>query len=271
MNKKRILALVVTLTILLPTSVFAKGNGNNENRGGKPAKQEVKVNTTNNEAQAKDTNATSASTKGQEKKQEAQQKRDEKKQQKDGFKAQMKAKHEQMKQIRQQTIALTQQIDQKKSQLSTIISDIEAGKKTLPEDKLNSLLALAENLGTDGDNVKATAEINSQVSSTQTQVNSESFNNALASMDKVIAKMQARLDALNKLNTDLDAALEIANSATVPSTDENTVDTTTGGTATTGTTTDTTAVDNTNTTTDTTTTDTANTTTTGGVQATTGE
>jgi ABC-type transporter Mla subunit MlaD len=47
-------------------------------------------------------------------------------------------------------------------------------------------------------------------------VNKRDFNNALASLDKVIAKFQARLDALKKLNTDLDEMLATAELAAAP-------------------------------------------------------
>ena len=128
----------------------------------------------------------------------------------------MRAKHETMKQIRQQTIAVRQQVESKTAQLNSIIKDIGAGKKTLPTDMLNALISKSQNLNLDSIAVKATAEIKSEVSDAQDKTNKKDFNNALSSLDKVIAKLQDRLNALQQLNSDLDEVLAIANLATAP-------------------------------------------------------
>ena len=221
MNKKRILSLVLTVLVLMPGAVFAKGNPQ-----GKPATEkkvvEQKV-TTEESKKVEKTSTTleaakpsSEKTKGQEKKAEAMQKKDEKKAQIETFKTTMRAKHEQMKALRDETKALRKQVEQKTEELSAIISDLQAGKKTLPADQLTALLAAAQNLKLDGVEVKETAEIVTEAKETETKVKGADFNNALVSMDKVIAKYQKRLDALKQLNTDLDAALAIARLAIVP-------------------------------------------------------
>ncbi|GLC29418.1 Atg14 domain-containing protein [Clostridium omnivorum] len=260
MNKKKILALTLSVLLLLPSTAFAKGKDNSEGKGNS-VKQEVQnkksEDKTNVQNTSASTNAQQNKGKGEEHKQEAQEKKDAKKEQIAQFKTDMKAKHEQMKQLRTQTIALRKQVEQKKEQLSSIIADLESGKKTLSEEMLNSLLALSQNLLTDTEKVKETAEINTEVSNTEQKVKGADFNNALASMDKVIAKMQSRLDALNKLNADLDAALKIANMAVAPAPTTGTGSTDTSTTTTGSTTTDTTAPtgsSTTNTTTTTTTT-----------------
>jgi chromosome segregation ATPase len=255
MNKKKILALTLSMMLVLPTTAFAKGN-DKANENGKPAQQEVQNKKTEEKAKTPTTKAAVAAeenknkgedkkqeaqenkSKGEEKKQEAQQNKDAKKEQIAQFKTAMKAKHDQMKQLREQTVALKKQVEQKKEQLSSIIADLESGKKTLSDDMLNSLLALSQNLLTDTEKVKETAEIKTDVENTEAKVKGADFNNALASMDKVIAKMQARLDALTKLNADLDAALKIANLAVVPApttgtTTDGSTQTTTPGTSTT--------------------------------------
>lgn len=248
MNKKKILALTLSVLLLLPSTAFAKGKDSAEGKGN-PAKQEVqnkkseekknetRTITTNQDKDSEHKKDADQDEKDNEHKKEAQEKKDAKKEQIAQFKTDMKAKHEQMKQLRTQTIALRKQVEQKKEQLSSIIADLESGKKTLSEDLLNSLLALSQNLLTDTEKVKETAEINTEVSTTEQNVKGADFNNALASMDKVIAKMQARLDALNKLNADLDAALKTANMAVAPAPSTGTGSTDTSTTTTTTTTT----------------------------------
>jgi chromosome segregation ATPase len=229
MNKK-ILALSLSIVMLLPAGVFAKGNGNSSSHGNGKEKaiihqkqsqsEDKKLNndsdTVSNEKNTSAQKNDDKKKNGEEHKQEAKQNKDDKKQQIDSFKTQMKDKHQQMKQIDQQAKSIRLQIEQKKDNLSAILADLQSGRKTLPEDMLNSLLSLSQSLKDDGTKLKETSEINNEVSDTQKKVDSEDFNNAICSMDKVISKMHARLDALNKLNTDLDAALKIANLATTP-------------------------------------------------------
>ncbi|WP_066022975.1 MULTISPECIES: hypothetical protein [Clostridium] len=218
MNKKRVLSLALSLVITLPTAALAKDKNNTEHGQGNSNHQELKVkdeNVKNENANVNSSVSKQNSEKGQANRQEAVQKVNDKKQAVAEFKTAMKAKHEQMKQLRQQTIALRQQIEQKRDKLSLILQDLKSGKKTLPEDTLNSLIAISETIQSDGNTIKETAEINTEVSDTQSKVRKADFNNALNSMDKVISKMQTRLDALNKLSIDLDEALKIANTATL--------------------------------------------------------
>lgn len=194
MNKKKIIALILTCSMLVPTAAYAKGNQNSSLHNGKNIVSE--------------------------KVQKNEEKKEDKKAQVDAFKAQMKIKHEAMKEIRQQLKEVRQEIEEKTVQLTKTISDIKSGDKTLPQDTLNNLLSKSEDLDLHSKEVKSTAEANSDVNDTQSKVNKKDFNNALNSMDKVIAKMQARLDALKKLNADLDGILKVVNSATVPSQDQ---------------------------------------------------
>ncbi|AAK79826.1 putative RND superfamily exporter protein [Clostridium acetobutylicum] len=220
MNKRRLLVLTLTLAITFPTAVFAKGNedahGKNSNAvNPKQQEQKQEMKSQANQAVKVESKNVSPSTTNQvNQKIEAKEKKDTKAQEIATFKSEMKAKHDEMKQIRQQTIVLKQQIEQKENQLSSIILDLQAGKKTLPEDEINSLITLSDTLQVDSNKVEETSEISSEVSEVQAKVKGQDFNNALISMDKVIGKMQARLDALNKLNTDLDVAIKIANTAT---------------------------------------------------------
>lgn len=191
MNRKKIIALVMSCMMLVPTAVYAKGNKNSSlNNGKNIAVEKVKKN---------------------------EEKREDKKAQVEAFKAQVKAKHETMKELRQQIKEERQEIEKKTAQLSQIIGDIKSGNKTLPQDVLNTLLSKSEELNSDSNQVKSTAEVNNDVNDAQSKVNKKDFNNALNSMDKVIAKMQARLDALKKLNADLDEVLKTASATTAPS------------------------------------------------------
>lgn len=225
MNNKKILALTIALSMAVPTVAFAK-EGGNKNNDTNMSSIERQVNNIQNkdkkeaDKQAKEDEREAAKKAKETEKQAKEQNREGKKQQKEEFKTQMKAKRDQLASLRKETEGLRSEIGQKKDQLSVILKDIQAGNKTLSQDMLNSLMEIAKTLKVDGEQVRATAKINHEVSDVQGKVKGEDFNNALASMDKVIAKMQARLDALKKLNSDLDEALKIANLAVAPTTDE---------------------------------------------------
>lgn len=244
MNKKRILSLVLSVLIVFPVTAYAKGNNDDKgksndltqiiqnviNKDKHSSDNEGKDNEQENEQgdKAVANTSTDAKSKDEEHKQEAMQNKDAKKQQIAQFKTQMKAKHDQMAAIRVQSKAVRQQIEEKREQLVAIIEDLQSGKKTLPADMLNQLLAAAQNLKVDARQVKAAAEINNEVSDAQAKVKGRDFNNALASMDKVIARLQQRLDALKQLNSDLDSALAIANKAVAPAPSTTTDQTSTG-------------------------------------------
>lgn len=227
MNKPKIMAILLTVLLVLPSSVYAKENPNKQS-GNKPSiiseeKKQSNSQTVKEEPvkkldnTAKQDNANSQSSSNESiQKQNNEAKRDEKKQQIEAFKTSMKAKHETMKQIRGETITLKKQIETKTVQLKSIINDIKAGNKTLPEDMLTSLLSKADSLKIDSEGLKSTSSIGKDITDTQEKVNKKDFTNALSSLDTVIAKLQARLDALKKLNSDLDDALAIANLATTP-------------------------------------------------------
>lgn len=204
MKKKKIMALILSVMLLLPTAAYAKGN-NQKAGNDKAAVTEKKDNA-----------------KTQEKKSENQAKKDDKKAQIEAFKAQMKLKHETMKDLREKTKVVKMQVEAKKTELSAILEDIKSGKKALPQDLLDQLIAKADALKLDSEEVKASGNINKDVVDTQDKVKKQDFNNALASMDKVIGKMQTRLTALENLNKDLDDELAIARQATVQEDETNT-------------------------------------------------
>lgn len=201
MYKKRILAILMATMLLLPTTVLAKGNSN-QPKDNKPKKVEQKQQPQQQKPQQP------------QKKNEV--KKQEKKQEISQFKAAIKEKHEQMTALRKQSQDLRKQIGQKKDQLETILEDLKSGAKTLPQDQLDALMALADQIKEDANQVKNTAEMKKEDSEVKADINNKDFNNALNALDKVIAKLQQRIDALKKLNTDLDSALAIANTATVP-------------------------------------------------------
>lgn len=211
MKTKKILSLILSISIMMPGVVYAKENKNVQ---AKPENQKVvEQKATKTEKAPEKPDAAKA---GQDQKQEAQQKKDEKKEQIETFKTDMKAKHEQMKSLREETIALRKQVEKKTTELSSILNDLQSGKKTLSEEMLNSLIAAAQNIKADGEEVKETAEISTEAKNTEAKVKGADFNNALASMDKVIAKYQKRLDSLTKLNADLDKALAVAKLSVAP-------------------------------------------------------
>lgn len=226
MKNQKLLAIVLTGLLLLPTTAFAKGNPHSSNSGttqtvneqkAQPSQAQNKAGSnSSNSSKSQNSSKASGSTKGSEQKQENQANREAKKQEIENFKTQMKAKHETMKQIREQVIQLKQQAETKSEQLKSIMTEIDAGTKTLSDDMVTALLSKTDTIKSDSDALKNTAGINKNVSDTQDKVNKKDFNNALSSMDNVIARLQARLDALKKLNADLDDALSIANLAAEP-------------------------------------------------------
>lgn len=239
MNNKKIIALTIALSMAVPTVAFAKegGNKNNDMNMGSVERQLNNIQNKDKkegDKEAKETEREAAKQAKEAEKKAKEQQTEAKKKQKEEFKTQMKAKRDQLASLRKETEGLKGEISQKKNQLSAILGEVQAGKKTLSQDMLNSLMEIAKTLKADGEQVRATAKINHEVSDVQGKVKGEDFNNALAAMDKVIAKMQGRLEALKKLNSDLDAALKIANLAVAPTTNETpgATDTTTNETTT---------------------------------------
>ncbi|MDP4089611.1 MAG: hypothetical protein Q8930_10135 [Bacillota bacterium] len=279
MMSKKVIALTLSLLMMSSVTAFAKGNDGSHGKAAQAVQATqsskpqnlVKQNDDKDETEKDDENEVETSDiqqnaatvqataeadsqqkgKGLEHKQAAEQNKAEKKQQIEAFKTAMKAKHATMAQLRQQIAAVRTEVEQKKAQLAGIVAELQAGTKTLPQDMLTQLLAASQNIQLDVTEVQLTSEVQTEAADTQDKVKKSDFNNALASMDKVIAKFQARLDALKKLNSDLDTALSVANLAAAPtttptdSTSAPADNTTTGSTATdnttpTGTTTDTT-------------------------------
>lgn len=233
MKKKKTIALILSVILLLPTAAYAKGNNQ------KSGNDKTEVTSTERPSESKNTTVTSATkpaetekkdnAKAQEKKSENEAKKQDKKTQIEDFKASMKVKHETMKELKTKTIEVKKQVVAKKTELRAILEDIKSGKKVLPQDLLDALIAKADNLKLHSEEVKASGDINKEVVDTQEKVKKQDFNNALASMDKVIAKLQTRLTALENLNKDLDDTLVIARQA-VASVDETKTTTPTGET-----------------------------------------
>jgi hypothetical protein len=155
--------------------------------------------------------------KANEKKAQAEAQREEKALEKETFKSAIRAKHTEMKAIKTETIAIKKEIEAKREQLAEIMNQLISGEKTLSEEMLDSLLDVAQNLQLDVEEVQETAEVTDEASEVEESVVKSDFNSAIASLDKVIIKLQQRLDALKLLNEDLDKALEISNMSETPS------------------------------------------------------
>ncbi|HEY5561683.1 MAG TPA: hypothetical protein VIK72_08010 [Clostridiaceae bacterium] len=227
MNKKKIIALALTAILLMPTVTFAKGNpvdaGKSKERVTVQSKTFTaskvsdKINV-NDKAKDNDKVKDNNIDKAKVKEPVNVALTAEKKAQLEAFKVALNAKHITMTTLRTETLALKKEIRAKADNLRAISKDIKAGKKVLTAEQLTQLLALSDIIKQDSVNLKATGCINAKVAETQDKVNKRDFSNALTSLDKVIANLQARLVSLNKLNVDLDAALAITNLATAPTT-----------------------------------------------------
>jgi chromosome segregation ATPase len=238
MKRQRIIALTMTVLLLIPTIAYAKGNNDKE----KATKTTIVEQKETNKGKPDETKTTAPQGKsdqqkaetGQAKADEHKDKKDAKKAEIEAFKEAMKLKHKTMTQLKNETQELKKQVELKKEELKATLEELKSGAKTLPEDQLNKLISLAQNLVTDGEKLKETAKI--ETGAVEEQAKAGGFNNALNALETVIGKMQLRLDALKKLNTHIDAMLAIASEATVPT--QPVADTTTPtSTPTTGTTT----------------------------------
>lgn len=214
MNNKKIISLLITGLMLVPTATYAKDNSKGAVNNAKEIVTEAKAkNATDVLTTETDSNS---KVKGAEQKELNQAKKVEKKEQIEIFKTEMKAKHEAIKVIKLQIQDLRKEVEAKRNKLEAITEDLKLGKKTITEDMLEDLSAKAADIKLDTDAINATAEVTTDVEATQVSVNKSDFNNALTSLDKVIAKFQARLDALKQLNTDLDLMLGTAKLAADP-------------------------------------------------------
>ncbi|MBK1809473.1 hypothetical protein JHL18_02280 [Clostridium sp. YIM B02505] len=230
MKTNKVVSLIIAGLMLMPsTMVYAKGNDKEHGKSAQVKQQITQVKTTqststevthgkgNSQKQNLSVNSVGAS-----KKEEAQANKESKQQEKSAFKSQIKSLHTQMTALRQQIIPLQKEVGQKKEQLQTILKQLESGEKTLPTDMLEELITQSQKLLGDGTNLKATSGVTSDATESENNLKSGKFNNAVTSLNKVIAKFQARLTALKQLNTDLDAMLVIANQATTPVPETNT-------------------------------------------------
>lgn len=224
--KKRILSIVLTAVLLIPSTVFAKGQKAAENQN--QAKQQIESTTTSEASTASEAAAEKSSnskkaevqTNIAQNKQNiiGQQKKAENISAKNEFKAQIRAKHEIMKANTKKINELKKQINLKKEELAAILADIDAGKKTLSSDQLALLSQKASLVKDAADALKTSPQINSDVDSVQENVKGNKFEAALASLDKVIAKQDTRYAKLVDLNSKLDDLLAIARQAVPVST-----------------------------------------------------
>ena len=220
--KSKIIAVVLTGMMLMPTVAYAKGQ-KEVPKGNHEVQTQVESKTVNTEDNAKELDGKG---KGQENKAAI-----------ETFKSEIKAKHEIMKANTQKSIELKKQISTKKQELASILSDIKAGTKTLSADQLALLTSKATAVKETVENIKALPTTNADAKDTQEDYKGKKFENALASLDKVIAKQEARYAKLVELNTNLDALLTIARQAQSVTTDTTTTPATTTDTTTTPTTT----------------------------------
>lgn len=198
MNKK-IIALVLTGIMLVPTAVFAEGNkGTNKGK----AEIETKIQNSTSTAETNEQEDKAKENKSQENKAASQE-----------FKAQIRAKHEIMKANTKKINELKKQVNTKREELSSILEAIKAGTKTLSADQLNILTTKAAALKQVVQEVKSLPALKADVENTQEDIKVSKFEAALASLDKVIAKQEARYAKLQELSSKLDELLVIARQA----------------------------------------------------------
>ena len=214
--KSKIIAILLTGMMLMPTVAYAKDK--NETSKEKPQVhtriQEKVANVEGKYKKTKDTiekietkiNRTT-------KKLETKDKVKEINAATETLKTELKAKHEIMKANTLKINELKKQIKAKKQELTSILSDIKAGKKTLSADQLELLTSKIKILKETAKALKTLPRIDSDVELTQKHIKGKNFETALASLDKVIAKQEARYAKLVELNTNIDSLLAIARQA----------------------------------------------------------
>lgn len=217
MKKTKIMALTISALLLMPSAAFAKGNDKSSEK--KPQDKPVvesKASTSQVKTEKQETQKSTENVNNTEnsKKEAAQQKKEENKQAVDEFKAAIKTRHETMKANTVKSMELKKEIAQKRAKLSSILDAIKEGKLTLTQDELDKLTKAAEALKVAGEKVSSLDEINNEVAETQEQVKGKKFEAALAALDKVIAKQEQRIIALQELSNSLDILLGIAETAT---------------------------------------------------------
>lgn len=248
--KKRILSIILSVILLTPATVFAKNiksdsnakhtieatssqsheNSDDKEINNNHAISEQKENGKEKEIETNtNVNVNEVTIKKQEKNTTSQENKAANNSAKEQFKAQLRAKHEIMKANITKINELKKEINLKKAELETILTDIQQGKKTLSSEQLTLLTQKAALVKQSADAVKALPKINSDVDRTQENIKGSKFEVALSSLDNVIAKQEARYVKLVDLNTKLDDLLSIARQAVDVSTaasSSNTSDTT---------------------------------------------
>lgn len=207
MKNKKVIAIVLTALLLIPTTAFAKGpkekdNGNGNGKG-------TKVETPKEKDKGKSDN-------GDKGKKDNTGKNDDKKAEHDAFKTQLKEKLAIMKENTKKSVELKKQIEIKGEEIAAILKDIQDGKKTLTTEQMDALLAQSEIVKADVEALNNYKYIKSDVNETEENVKGKKYEGALAALDRVIAKQQGRIVVLEKLNSDLGALLDIAKQAQVP-------------------------------------------------------
>ena len=206
--KKRIFAILITIVLLVPTTVYGKDankNGkDNDNMTTKTEDSKGKDNSSKENAKEKyNTNS----------KQENKSTISENKALQQQFKTDIKLKHTIMKENIDKSIKIKKEISSKKQEIAIILGAIKAGTKTLSAEELNQLITNSSEIKQSITAIQSLPEINSDVKSVGNDIKSGKFETALASLDKVIAKQEDRYSKLVLLNENLNKLLAIAHNA----------------------------------------------------------
>lgn len=213
--KKKIIAVLITMILLVPTTVYAKNTNNN-------GKGNDNMNTTTEQDKEKGSPNSNDNT---EKKNQNKARVSENKADQEQFKASLKAKHKIMKENISKTNTLKKEISLEKQELAKILEEIKAGSKTLNSDDFNLLITKSASLRESVSTIQNLPEINSDVKSAGNDIKTGKYETALVSLDKVIAKQEDRYSKLLSLKNSLDDLLAIAKQA-VPVTTNSSTDST---------------------------------------------
>lgn len=212
---RKLLATLIIATMVVPmTTVMAKSNDN------KPESSVQKSVAALEKSQSKTEKQAAAQQKAADKKAEVQQKVAERKQNHDALKAEIKAKKDTIKANNTQLQAIRKDIVTKKDSINTILNALTESNKVVPSDLLDAIKAQGAVLKTDLQAVNSgKGSLEKAGKDVAEQVKGKNADGVLKGLDNVIAKQTARISALNKLSSDLDVMLQLAQKAQSLATD----------------------------------------------------
>lgn len=226
--KKKMIAIIISALMLIPTAVFAEGNSDDSQT---ETKTQVTQQETATKSQDQDNKETSESKDNQ---QDSNKVTTDSKENKQGATAESKENNSEVQENNEgdqqyenevnsendnvqadtnQSSDLQDQISTEKEKLNVILNDIQDGKKTLTQEQLDLIVSKAETINKSVDKVNSFKGLNTAIDAVQASADNHKYKTAASSLKDVTSKLKARNAALAELNNNLKDILNIANQA----------------------------------------------------------